>query len=233
MGQIADNYEKVMQTISLAAKRAGRNIADIRLVAVSKKQSVEKINEAILAGVTILGENYPEEALDKFSAIEGAVEWHMIGHMQSRKAKIIAEHFSAIHSIDSLHTAGKLNQALCKANRSITVLLEVGLAGESQKHGYDLSHPSGMDLLSGEIEQMAKLSQIRLAGIMVMPPYAEDPEASRSYFSQGRDVLDRLQQRFPAMAWKELSMGTSQDFGVAVEEGATFVRVGTAIFGDR
>lgn len=231
--RIEDNYHLVVERIASAAVRAGRHPADIRIVAVSKKQPVEKIRQAVAAGATILGENYPEEALEKIGAITDHVEWHMIGHLQSRKARIVAEHFHGIHSIDSLHTAIKLEKALIEADRHLTALLEVGLAGESQKHGYDLSIPEGKKTFLDEIEQIRQLTCIHLSGIMVMPPYVDDPQESRPFFRQGKQVLLDLQLRYPDMDWKELSMGTSQDYSVAVEEGATLVRVGTAIFGER
>jgi PLP dependent protein len=202
-------------------------------VAVSKKQPVEKIQAAIQAGVRILGENYPEEAQAKIELIHDAVEWHMIGHLQSRKARIIAGSFHAIHSVDSLRTAQKLEQALIEADRSMTILFEVGLAGEDQKHGYDLTNQPGYDQFLGDIEEMQQLTHLKPVGLMVMPPYAADAEASRPYFAKGRSVLEDLNQRYPSIQWTELSMGTSQDYLVAVQEGATLVRVGTAIFGER
>lgn len=230
---IKHNYELINENILRAAMRAGRNADSIRLVAVSKRKPLMLVELGYEAGIRDFGENYPEEAVDKIIATKSDIHWHMIGHIQSRKARIVAEHFSMAHTIDSLHTAQKLNQALFEMNNKMDCLLEINIGGEESKHGYLLEISTDMDNFHQEIELMAEFANLHLCGIMVMPPFTENAEASRHYFRKARNILVDLKNRYPEMDWRELSMGTSQDYEVAVEEGATYVRIGTAIFGER
>jgi PLP dependent protein len=230
---IKNNFEIINENIRRAAVRAGRDLDSIRLVAVSKRKPLELVEFGYQAGLRDFGENYPEEAVDKIIAGQPDIRWHMIGHIQTRKARIVADHFSMVHTIDSLHTAQKLNQLLDDQKRQIDCLLEINIGGEKSKHGYSLESSSDQERFHADIEQMIEAANLHLCGIMVMPPFTEEAESSRIYFRKARIILDGLKKKYPDMDWRELSMGTSQDFEVAIEEGATIVRIGTAIFGER
>ncbi len=228
MSDIKDNLARVLERIENAARRAGRNPAEIRLVAVSKTVEPEGVRQAIEAGAKILGESYIQEAQKKMEALNFPVEWHFIGHLQKNKAKQAARLFDLVHSVDSLALADELNRQGERVNKVIPVLLQVSLSGEATKFG----------AREGEMIEMAahisSLKSITLKGLMTMPPYAEDPELSRPCFRRLRTLRDRLAgQKIPGISMEELSMGMSGDFEVAIEEGATLVRVGTAIFGPR
>jgi PLP dependent protein len=233
-GDLATRYSLVSEQIQNAAQRSGRSIQSIQLVAVSKKQSVTAILEAIRAGVTNLGENYPEEAVEKINAIhDKKIYWHMIGHIQSRKAGIVANYFDYVHSIDSLKIAQKLDSHLENNKRKIPVLLEVNIGQEENKSGFEIETIEKKKRFFDDIEQIALLNNLHLLGLMVMPPFTSNPEESRKYFFQAHKLLDELKGRFASLDLKELSMGTSIDYLIAIEEGATIVRVGNAIFGKR
>lgn len=233
--QIRDRFEQVRGQIARAAQSVGRSADSVRLVVVTKAQPLEVIRAAIAAGARLLGENYPEESLPKIQGLAGAdVEWHMIGHVQSRKAGIVAEHFDMLQSLDSLRLAGRLERSLAAAGRRLPVLLEFNVGGEDSKGGWPAAPGDDPAGWLPEIEQILALPHLDVRGVMTMPPLFDDPEQARPYFVQARRVLEMLAARFPAAgAWNELSMGTSADYRVAVEEGATFVRVGTAIVGPR
>jgi PLP dependent protein len=208
-----------------AARRAGRNPGEVKLVAVSKTVDAARIKEAIEAGASILGENYVQEAQKKIEEIGKPVPWHFIGHLQSNKAKIAVRLFDAVHCVDSLPLAEDLNQRAQQADRKMPVMIEVNLSGETTKFGTE--EEKVMTLA----QAILKLDHLSLDGLMTMPPYFDDPGMSRPYFVQLRALKERLVAGgFPL---KDLSMGMSNDFEVAIEEGATYVRVGTAIFGER
>ncbi len=221
--------------ISAAAGKSGRDAGAVRLVVVTKLQPVETIRAAIEAGATILGENYPEEAAGKIEQIgpQSGVEWHMIGHVQSRKAQIVAQRFDLIHSLDSLRLAQRLDRAAGEARRKLPALLEFNVSGEKSKHGWDAADESGWGGLLDDVNLIAGLGNLQVRGMMTMPPLSTDPEEARGYFQKLRRLRDFLAKRAPRVTWDELSMGTSADFTVAVEEGATLVRVGQAILGPR
>jgi len=212
-----------------------RDPGGIRLVVVTKSQPLEVAQAAIEAGVRILGENYPEEAATKIQSLAGqsGVEWHMIGHVQGRKARLVTEHFALLHSLDSLKLAQRLNRFAAEQNRILPVLLEFNVGGEETKSGWDASETSSWDLLLPEIQSVLDLTNLSVHGLMTMPPLGTDAEDSRRYFQHLRLLRDHLASAFPQADWHELSMGTSADYAVAVEEGATLVRVGTAIVGAR
>ena len=232
---IRENYQQVLSQIAAAARRSGRESGDVRLVVVTKTQPVSIVEAAIEAGVRVFGENYPEEGLKKIQFLPGqsGVEWHMIGHVQSRKARIVSDHFALLHSLDSLKLAQRLDRFAGQANRILPVLLELNVGGEESKSGWDVSREGQWEILLPEIAELLALSNLRLQGLMTMPPLGMAPEDSRRYFQRLRELRDRLAAHFPQADWHELSMGTSMDFEVAVEEGATLVRVGTAIVGAR
>ena len=225
MSQIRDNYLNVRERIEKAAKRVGRDPKEIKLVAVSKTVDLARIKEAIDAGVSILGENYIQEAQKKIEALGRPVAWHFIGHLQSNKAKSAVHLFDMIHSLDSPHLAVELNRRAAQAERILKVLIEVKLSEEVTKFG---TEEEGVLALAGRVLQ---LDHLFLEGLMTMPPYFEVPEMSRPYFVRLRSLKERMAKE--GMPVKELSMGMSNDFGIAIEEGATSIRVGTAIFGHR
>ena len=233
---IRENLLRVMERIERAARKAGRDPKEINLVAVSKTVEVARIKEAIEAGVSILGENYIQEAQKKIEEIgrpacterfgEGRpLSWHFIGHLQSNKAKYAIRLFDMIHSLDSHPLAEELNHKAEQANRVINVMIEVNLSKETTKFGTDEDRVLN---LAGKIQTLQHLS---LEGLMTMPPYFDSPEMSRPYYIALRELKERMVKE--GIPMKELSMGMSHDFEIAIEEGATYVRVGTAIFGLR
>jgi pyridoxal phosphate enzyme (YggS family) len=225
MSSIKENYLKVMERIEKAARLAGRDPAEIKLVAVSKTVETSRIKEAIEAGISILGENYVQEAQKKIEEIGRPVSWHFIGHLQSNKAKYAVRLFDMIHSVDSLSLAQELNRRAEKAGQIIKVLIEVNISGEATKFGTDEA------LVFGIARGIVNLGNLSLEGLMTMPPYFDSPEMSRPYYIKLRDLKEKMAKE--GISMRELSMGMSNDFEIAIEEGATFVRVGTAIFGAR
>lgn len=232
--EIRLRLEATQEKIARAAQSAGRDPASVRLLVVTKTHPAAHVGAAIQAGAKTLGENYAEEAVAKMEAIGPAsVEWHMIGHVQSRKAELVARHFDLLHSLDSLKLANRLDRFCAEAGRRLPVLLEINVSGEESKFGYPAWDESQWPGLRDEVLQLAALSNLEIRGLMTMPPFADDAEESRPFFVRLRKVQEYLSNQVPAAAWDELSMGTSVDFSVAVEEGATLVRVGTAIMGTR
>jgi len=225
MPGIRENLLRVTERIEKAAQNAGRNFKDIRLVAVSKTVETDRIKEAIEAGVSILGENYVQEAQKKIEEIGKSVSWHFIGHLQSNKTKVAVRLFDAIHSVDSVALAEELNRRAQQVNRKIPVMIEVNLSGETTKFGTEEEKVTSL------AQGVLKLDHLSLEGLMTMPPYFDDPEMSRPYFIQLRELKERLVKG--GIPLKDLSMGMSNDFEIAIQEGATYVRVGTAIFGAR
>ena len=225
MSQIKENLLRVIERIDNTAQRAGRNSSEIKLVAVSKTVESARIREAIEAGVSILGENYIQEAQKKIEEIGRPVAWHFIGHLQSNKAKYAVRLFDMIHSLDSLSLAEELNQRAKQAGRITKVMIELNLSRETTKFGAD------KERLYNLVKRIRDLSNLSLEGLMTMPPYFDSPEMSRPYYIELRGLKEEMVRE--GIPIKELSMGMSNDFEIAVEEGATYVRVGTAIFGPR
>ena len=232
---IRENYLHTLEAITHAARKSHRDPNEIRLVVVTKSQPVETVRAAIAAGIPILGENYPEEAVAKIQSLaaQSGVEWHMIGHVQSRKARLVTEHFALLHSLDSLKLAQRLNRFASEQARELPVLLEFNVGGEVSKSGWDASEDSRWGTFLSDVSSVLELPNLRVHGVMTMPPLGMDPGDSRRFFQRLRQLRDHLASRFPEADWHELSMGTSADYEVAVEEGATLVRVGTAIVGAR
>jgi pyridoxal phosphate enzyme (YggS family) len=188
----------------------------------------------LAAGISKFGENYAEEAIDKIIGLgSAAVEWHMIGHVQSRKAEKVAEYFSMLHSLDSLKLAARLDRSCRELNRRLPVLLEFNVSGEESKFGFQACDEHQWSDLETDIEKILNFSHIDVSGLMTMPPFFDDPEESRPYFRKLRQLQEYLARKFPQVHWKELSMGTSVDFMVAIQEGATYIRIGQAILGPR
>ena len=232
---IRERYLSTLDQIATAARKSGRSPENIRLVVVTKSQPLEVAQAAIEAGARILGENYPEEGVMKIQSLsaQSGVEWHMIGHVQSRKARLVADHFALLHSLDSLKLAQRLDRFAEEANRVLPVLLEFNVGGEESKSGWNASDESQWDTFLPDVNALLDLPHLRIHGLMTMPPLETDPQEARRFFLRLRLIRDHLATQFPQADWRELSMGTSADYAVAVEEGATLVRVGTAIVGAR
>ena len=235
--EIRERFIEVSRRIHAAGERAGRKTDSVKLVVVTKGQSVEKIVEVIAAGATCIGENYPEETHQKIVQIRNvnsSIELHMIGHLQSRKIKYIADDFSMIHSIDGLEIARDLNAKLQLAQKTLPALLEVNLSGEESKHGFNgWEEKNWPKLVDQWLLLWTQLPFLDFIGLMTMPPFTENPGNSRQYFRECRKLLRFVQERNGKTSFDQLSMGTSLDYEVAVEEGATFVRIGEAIMGKR
>jgi PLP dependent protein len=228
MNQISQNLQEIQQRLREAAQRAGRDPAGVRLVAVTKTVGLSRLQEAVAAGHTLFGENYVQEAKAKIAALGPGLTWHFIGHLQSNKARAAVELFDLIHSVDRLRLAQALDQAASRLDRVQNILLQVNLAGEQSKSG--AAPEDVQDLLS----DIGKMPHLRVLGLMTMPPWFPDPEEARPYFRALRELRDRLRGLdLVDGALAELSMGMTGDFEAAVAEGATLVRIGTAIFGRR
>ncbi len=235
VASIQERYLGALDRIAGAAKRSGRSPEAVKLVVVTKAQPVETARAAIEAGVRILGENYAEEGVTKIQSLANfsAVEWHMIGHVQSRKAQLVAGNFNFMHSLDSLKLAKRLDRFCAEAGRILPVLLEVNVGGEESKSGWNAFEESKWAGLPDELAVIFTLPNLKVLGLMSMPPLGDDAESSRPYFQKLGRLREFLSSQFPQAVLSELSMGTSFDYEVAVEEGATYVRVGTAIVGPR
>lgn len=231
---IQERYHQVRDQIEEATMRSGRAPGSVQLVTVTKSQSVAVIRSAIAAGATQLGENYIEEAVAKINVIkEHKVDWHMIGHIQSRKAELVAKYFDMVHSMDSTKLAGRLEKSCAKVGRIMPTLLEVNVSGEKSKFGFRAWDERLWPELEPELEQILALPHLSILGLMTMPPFLDDPERTRPYFQRMRRLQNYLMEHLAQTSWAELSMGTSADFIAAVEEGATIVRVGRSILGPR
>jgi len=219
----------IQQRIAEAAEQSGREAADIRLVAVSKTMPVEKLRAAMDCGITVFGENYIQEAREKFNALYAQdVSWHFIGHLQSNKAKYAVKMFDLIHSVDSLKLARELDKQAAKIDKIQEVLVQVNIAAEDTKSGVAVSAATEL------IESVSGLEHISVKGLMTMPPYFNAPEKVRPFFASLRQLRDQIQAlEIPGVGMDELSMGMTGDFEAAIHEGATLVRIGTAIFGER
>lgn len=229
MNSIKDRLATVRQELDLAAKDCGRDPAGIQLVAVSKKKPVEAIREALAAGVTHLGENYIQEAVDKIERL-GPIpaQWHFIGHLQSNKARFAVAHFDLIHTVDRIKLAREINRQAEKLNKVQSILIQVNISREFSKSG------TSADQALNLARQIAPLPHVRLEGVMGMPPFLEDPEETRPYFrALARIRRDIEGADLPGVDARHLSMGMTHDFKVAIQEGATLVRIGTAVFGSR
>jgi pyridoxal phosphate enzyme (YggS family) len=229
---ISENIAKIGERMEAAARRRGRRAEDVGLMAVTKTHPAERIREAYAAGLRLFGENRVQEFMGKATGLADLTdaEWHMIGHLQTNKAAKAAELFSAIDSVDSMKLTEKLDAAAKSRGKRLRVLIEVNVGSEAAK--------SGVAADSAELEEILSaapgLEGLQFCGLMTIPPYTDDPEGARGYFRKLRELRDSIaRRRLPAVAMDVLSMGMSHDFEVAIEEGSTCVRVGTAIFGER
>ena len=241
--ELSDRIAAVQERIAAAARRAGRDPAEVTLVAVSKTQPAAAVLAAGAAGLRVFGENRVEEAGPKAAAVAAALApapppaWHMIGHLQSRKAADVLTWASMVHSVDSVKLAARLSRFVIENDTVgsrkapdvilLPILLEVNMGGEESKYGFA---PAGVP---AAVEAIASLPGMRIAGLMTVAPISADPQAVRPVFAGLRKLRDDLAQRFPALDWRHLSMGMTDDFEIAIAEGATIVRVGRAIFGER
>jgi len=225
-GTISENLADVMDRVRKAARKAGRTPGEITLVAATKTVEVRRIKEAVAAGVRVFGENYVQEAAEKVKKVrDGSIAWHFIGHLQKNKVKAALELFDVIETVDTLSLATEINR---RAKRPVDVFIEVNIAREKTKSGVSAA---GAVKLARDI---SRLERLRLRGLMAMPPVSETSEGSRPYFVTLRRLAERInKERIPGVRIHELSMGMSADFDTAVEEGATIIRVGRAIFGER
>ena len=228
MVDVVANYRKVIDRISEAALKAGRNPQEIKLLAAGKSQSVETVQAAITAGVRLIGENYVQEAESKRQVISEAVEWHMIGHLQRNKVKAALNTFDLIQSLDSVALALELDKEGRRNGKTVRALIEINLGDEQSKSGI------GRDKVAELVERASELAHLQVEGLMAVPPFKENPEQIRPYFCSLRELQVELQGwKIPNCSFNELSMGMTHDYPIAIEEGATIVRIGTALFGPR
>lgn len=222
------NLDTIRQAIAATCSRCGRDPQSVRLVAVSKLQPASAVSEAAAARQQLFGENYVQELLAKQEDVAAAVEWHFIGALQSNKVKYLQGKVGLIHSVDRLSLAQEISRLWGKAGEIAEILIEVHLGDETSKAGVAVADAETL------VRQIAQLPNLRIRGLMALPPYCDDPEEVRPYFRQLRQLAETLAAlQLPGVSMEELSMGMSHDFAVAIEEGATLVRVGTAIFGAR
>jgi hypothetical protein len=226
MTSVAQNLERVREQIAGAAAKVGRAVDEIELVAITKMHPADKVREAIEAGQTLFGESRVQEARAKIPELPSNLRWHFVGHLQKNKIRHALPLFELFHSIDSLALAQDMNRIANEEGMHPRVLLEVNVAGEGSKFGFK------PETVRAEMESLLALPQLSIEGLMCIPPLAEEAEASRAFFVQLRELRDALEKEF-GLRLPQLSMGMTNDFMVAVEEGATLVRVGTAIFGER
>jgi hypothetical protein len=229
---ISENLARVQERIGKAATRAGRPVDSITLMAVSKTMEPERIRQAYMAGVRVFGENRVQEFEGKAAALADLTEaqWHLIGHLQTNKAKKAVELFHGIDSVDSLRLAERLDQAAGQSGKTLPVLIEIKVGAEESKNGIAPDSPEMEQIL----QEAQKFEHLQVSGLMTIPPFTEDPEGARPYFRKLRSLRETITARnLPGIRMDVLSMGMSHDFEVAIEEGSTCVRVGTAIFGAR
>jgi pyridoxal phosphate enzyme (YggS family) len=223
---LAENLDSIQQRIRAACERIGREPSSVTLLGVTKGQPPEAVSEAARLGLNFFGENKIQEAKAKIPLCSGKARWHFIGHLQTNKCRDAVELFEMIQSVDSLHVAQEISKRAEQASKTMPILLEVNLAGEASKFGY------APDKLLAELDQINALPKLEIHGLMTVPPYSPNAESVRPMFRQLRELKERAEQALGAPL-PQLSMGMSGDFEVAVEEGATIVRVGTALFGAR
>ena len=225
---IQDNYLSVKDRVKQACMRASRDEKEVLLIAVSKTRTFDEIDEAAKAGARVFGENKPQELREKADALNKEYEWHMIGHLQTNKIKYIVERAALIHSVDSYRLAEAVNKEAEKRNMTANILVQVNIAEEESKFGLNLEEVETL------IRQIALLKHVKIKGLMTVPPFVENPEDNRVHFQNMRHLfIDIKEKNIDNVDMNELSMGMTGDFEVAIEEGATMVRVGTGIFGER
>jgi len=243
MASLADNITSVQEHIAAACVRAGRHPSEVTLVAVSKTFPAEAVLEAYRLGLRDFGENRVQEAGEKIPNLKSLVSnlqsptsdlrWHLVGHLQSRRAREAVDLFDAIHSVDSVKLADKLNRLCMEAGRVMPILLECNVSGEASKYGFPLSTAVERARWWADVEAILRMPRVCVEGLMTVAPLVADPNGTRPFFRALRQLRDDLAAQFPQVGWRHLSMGMTDDFEVAIEEGATMIRVGRAIFGER
>lgn len=226
MSSVAENLERVREQVAEAAAKVGRAVDEIQLIAITKTHAAERVREAIEAGQTLFGESRVQEARAKIPLLPASLRWHFVGHLQKNKIRHALPLFEVFHSIDSLALAHEMNRIADEDGMHPRVLLEINVSGEGSKFGFK------SETVRAEMESLLALPRLSIEGLMTIPPLAENAEASREFFAQLREFRDALEKEFD-LKLPQLSMGMTTDFTVATEEGATLVRVGTAIFGER
>lgn len=222
------NLKQIRAQIDAATREAGRDPSSVRLVAVSKTKPAAMVDEAAQSGQQIFGENYVQELVSKVAEVSSPVEWHFIGHLQSNKVKQIAGLVSMIHSVDRLSLAEEIDRQWGRLNSTCNILVQVNVSGEATKSGTTSEQATEL------VRQVSLLHNVRICGLMTMPPFFDDPEGARPYFHELKLLSDNIESlAIPNVSMKELSMGMSGDFKIAIAEGATLVRIGSAIFGSR
>jgi pyridoxal phosphate enzyme (YggS family) len=234
-GSIRENYLHVLDKIEKAAVSVGREPSSVRLIVVTKGHPVETIQHVIDAGARVFGENYVEEGIQKLEMLgsEPQLQWHMIGHVQSRKAMLVCEHFDYLHSLDGIKIAMRLDRYAGQLGIKLPVLLECNVSGEETKFGWPAWQENSWQALADDFSEVLGLSNLEVRGLMTMAPFFDQPEPARPYFRKLRRLQEFLAELLPEGKWQELSMGMSGDFMIAIEEGATMVRIGTSILGER
>lgn len=231
---IKQNYETIKEQVEIALQDRTVNKEEVKIVVVTKRKPVETLMAAMECGIRDFGENYPEETVEKINLLEGkGANWHMIGHIQSRKANLVASNFQFAHSIDTLRIAEKLASHCQAVGRQLPVLLECNVSGEGSKYGFEAWNKNNWYQLVEVVGTMHQLRHLKIIGLMTMPPWNENPETNRPYFALLRKLLEHLNDQLPNLNLRELSMGTSIDYIAGVKEGATILRIGTAILGGR
>lgn len=240
---IAQNIEAIQARMAAAAARSGRSLDDVTLVAISKKKPPADILQAYAAGIRHFGENRLEEAQAKIPQVmaqlpDADIQWHMVGHIQSRKAEdVVVQSFDFVHSVDRVKIAQRLSRFAVEQNQTVTVFLEINVSGENAKYGFLAnrwqSDAEQRQALYSDIKRLLALPNLQIRGLMTMAPYVAEPDVTRPVFRGLADLRGALCNDFPALALPHLSMGMTNDFEIAIEEGATIVRIGRAIFGER
>jgi len=225
-GNFQERLTEIEERIAAACARAGRDRADVQLVAVSKTHGPDAVREAVECGLSVFGESRVQEAAAKIQVCPGGLTWHLIGHLQRNKVKPAVQLFDMIHSVDSIRLLETIDAACEQAGKTMPVLLEVNVSGEASKYGL------GPDEVMEVLSESTSLVHVDLIGLMTMPPFSEDPERARGFFRQLRELRDEWREQ-SGIPLEELSMGMTHDFEVAIEEGSTMVRIGTALFGER
>lgn len=236
VGEIDDRLKSVQENIARAAQRVNRNPAEITLIVVTKSHPIPMVQAVLEAGATDVGENYAQEGVEKLAALGQAfpaARWHMIGHVQSRKAGLVVLHFSLLHSLDRMKLARRLDRFAAQSSKVLPVLLEYNVGGEASKYGWQAWERKAWPGLLPELEEILNFPNLEVRGLMAMAPFSAPGEAARPYFQTLASLRDFFAQAFPAANLSQLSIGMSQDYEVAIEEGATMVRVGQAILGPR
>lgn len=233
--KIRARYQSAVEQVEKALSDSKRKPGSARIIVVTKAQPVEVLKAAFQAGLHCFGENYPEETLTKIETMKElpGIEWHMIGHLQTRKIPIVVNHFSMLHSLDSVRLAERLNLRLVRTGKTLPVLIEINVGDETSKYGFKARNSADLESHYQDFEKIMRLENLEIKGLMTMPPLFDDPEQSRPYFKRLYEMRAVLAQKYPEICWEELSMGTSADYAVAVQEGATYVRIGQAIVGPR